>query len=166
MDADVDAARARATEAMMPVSRTMTAIVARTLSEIERDITVPQLRVLVLLNSRGRMNLSAIAQHLGVNPSNASRTCDQLVVGGMVTRATDETDRRNVVLRLTDDGTSFVADLMAKRRGLIDGVVARMSPRDQQALAQGLEAFSAAVEDAPSEETAELADGRLIPWLL
>ncbi|HEY0644178.1 MAG TPA: MarR family transcriptional regulator, partial [Nocardioides sp.] len=79
----MDAARARATEAMMPVSRTMTAIVARTLSEMKRDITVPQLRVLVLLNSRGQMNLSALAEHLDVNPSNASRTCDQLVNEGL-----------------------------------------------------------------------------------
>jgi DNA-binding MarR family transcriptional regulator len=151
---------------MMPVSRTMTAIVARTLSEMERDITVPQLRVLVLLNSRGRMNLSAIAQHLDVNPSNASRTCEQLVSAGMVARATDEADRRNVVLQLTDAGTGLVADLMTQRRRLIDGVVARMSVADQESLARGLEAFSAAVEAAPAEETIGLPDGRLIPWLL
>lgn len=162
----MDDVRARATEAMMPVSRTMTAIVARTLSEMERDITVPQLRVLVLLNSLGRMNLSAIAQHLDVNPSNASRTCDQLAGAGLVRRAADPADRRNVVLQLTDEGASLVADLMTGRRRLIDGVVARMSVKDQKALAQGLEAFSAAVEAAPVEETVGLPDGRLIPWLL
>ena len=93
----------------MPVSRTMTAIVARTLSEMERDITVPQLRVLVLLNSRGNMNLSAIAQHLDVNPSNASRTCEQLVNGALAARATDEVDRRNVVLRLTTQGSRLAS---------------------------------------------------------
>ncbi|HEY0644067.1 MAG TPA: MarR family transcriptional regulator [Nocardioides sp.] len=162
----MDAARARATEAMMPVSRTMTAIVARTLAEMERDITVPQLRVLVLLNSRGPMNLSALAEHLDVNPSNASRTCDQLVNEGLAVRRTDEADRRNVVLELTKQGSRLVADLMTQRRRLIDGVVSRMSVTDQKALARGLEAFSAAVEAAPPEESIGLPDGRLIPWLL
>lgn len=164
--AEVDAGRTRATDAMMPVSRTMTAIVARTLSEMEPDITVPQLRVLVLLNSRGEMNLSAIAQHLDVNPSNASRTCEQLVRLELAGRAADEADRRNVVLRLTTRGSSLVADLMAQRRHLIDGVVARMSPADREALTRGLEAFSTAAEAAPPEEAIGLPDGRLIPWLL
>lgn len=39
----MDQQDARAVEAMMAVSRTMTAIVARTLSEVAEAITVPQL---------------------------------------------------------------------------------------------------------------------------
>jgi DNA-binding MarR family transcriptional regulator len=108
--------RARATDAMMPVSRTMTAIVARTLTEVGQEITVPQLRVLVLLNSRGPMRLSSIAEHLDVNPSNASRTCDQLVGAGKALRDQDAGDRRSVLLRLSDDGARLVAQLMARRR--------------------------------------------------
>jgi DNA-binding MarR family transcriptional regulator len=158
--------RARATDAMMPVSRTMTAIVARTLTGVGQEITVPQLRVLVLLNSRGPMRLSSIAEHLDVNPSNASRTCDQLVGAGKALRDQDAGDRRSVLLRLSDDGARLVAQLMARRRELIDGVVGRMSSEDRRALAAGLEAFSAAVAAAPPEETIGLPDGRLIPWLL
>lgn len=156
----------RATEAMMAVSRTMTAIVARTLTEVSEEITVPQLRVLVLLNSRGPMNLRTIAEHLEVNPSNASRTCDQLVTSGKVARQQDKEDGRNVHLSLTRDGERFVDDLMQSRRRLIDRVVARMDPDDHVALADALEAFSAAVAGAPPEETVGLPDGRVIPWLL
>src|SRR4051812_19147712 len=97
--------QAPATEAMMAVSRTMTAIVARTLSEVADELTVPQLRVLVLLNSRGPMNLTTIAQHLDVNASNASRTCDQLVTAGRISRQPDQDDRRSAVLHLTDEGS-------------------------------------------------------------
>jgi DNA-binding MarR family transcriptional regulator len=116
----MDQARARATEEMMNVSRTMTAIVARTLTDVADEITVPQLRVLALLNSRGPMNLSTIAQHLDVNPSNASRTCDQLVTTEKVVREAHDLDRRSSMLRLTADGDRFVADLMAARQRLID----------------------------------------------
>ena len=101
-----------------------------------------------------------------MNPSNASRTCDQLVRTAKVTREDDVRDRRNVILRLSEDGTRLVEDLMNERRRLIDGVVARMTPKDQRALTRGLEAFSAAVAAAPAEETIGLPDGRIIPWLL
>jgi DNA-binding MarR family transcriptional regulator len=144
----------------------MTAVVARTLSEVAEQITVPQLRVLVLLNSRGPMNLTTLAEHLGVNPSNASRTCDQLVEHGRATRTPDPRDRRNAVLGLTQDGARFVLDLMAARRRLIGDVVSRMDLDDQRTLAQGLAAFMAAVEAAPAEDVIGLPDGRIIPWLM
>lgn len=162
----MDHVRAGATEEMMAVSRTMTAIVARTLTDVADEITVPQLRVLVLLSTRGSMNLSTIAQHLDVNPSNASRTCDQLVVRGKVAREADELDRRSTVLRLTAGGSRFVADLMDARRRLIDAVISRLSPDDQLLLTRGLEAFMAAVAATPPEESVGLPDGRIIPWLL
>ena len=76
--------QARATEAMMAVSRTMTALVARTLSEVADQITVPQLRVLVLLSSRGPLNITTIAQHLfGAEGDEAVR--QRLVVTAGVT---------------------------------------------------------------------------------
>lgn len=151
---------------MMAVSRTMTAIVARTLSEVADDLTVPQLRVLVLLNSRGPMNLTTVARHLDVNASNASRTCDQLVTDGRVAKQPDRADGRSTVLQLTSAGSRLIADIMSARRRLIDGVIERMDTHDQQTLARGLEAFTAAVAAMPPEETVGLPDGRLIPWLL
>jgi DNA-binding MarR family transcriptional regulator len=162
----MDQARARATEEMMNVSRTMTAIVARTLTDVADEITVPQLRVLALLNSRGPMNLSTIAQHLDVNPSNASRTCDQLVTTEKVVREAHDLDRRSSMLRLTADGDRFVDDLMAARQRLIDAVISRMSPDDQDVLTRGLEAFMDAVSATPPEESAGLPESRIIPWLL
>ncbi len=137
-----------------------------TLTEVAEEISVPQLRVLVLLNSRGPMNLRTIAAHLDVNPSKASRTCEQLVVSGKVARREDKDDRRNINLSLTSDGDEFVGRLMDSRRRLIDRVIARMNPTDRSELARALEAFSEAVAAAPREETIGLPDGRIIPWLL
>ncbi|WP_435769502.1 MarR family winged helix-turn-helix transcriptional regulator [Nocardioides sp. SYSU DS0651] len=158
--------RDRATDAVLAVSRTMTAIVARTLSDLEDDITVPQLRVLVLLSSRGPLNLSAVAEQLGVNPSNASRTCERLVLGGRIRRGEDAGDRRNVVLSLTAEGERLVDGLMLARRRIIDDLVRRMSADEQDLLERGLVAFSRAVSAAPVEDTTGLADERIIPWLL
>lgn len=159
----MDETQDRATDAMLAVSRTMTAIVAKTLRDVAEDVSVPQLRVLVLLSSRGAMNLSAVAVQLDVNPSNASRTCDQLVAQGRVTRTVDPQDRRATMLDLTSDGAQFVAELLAARRRLLDAVVGRMGPDDQRLLAQGLEAFLA-VEAAAAGETATPPPGRIVAW--
>jgi DNA-binding MarR family transcriptional regulator len=163
---DMNEEQARATEAMLAVSRTMTAIVARTLSAVAEQITVPQLRVLVLINTRGPMNLTTIAEHLGVNPSNGGRTCDQLVAAGRLLRVPDPRDGRSTMMELTADGARFVAELMTARRRLIDDVISRMDPEDQRVLAHGLGAFISAIEAAPVEEAIGLPDGRIVPWLM
>lgn len=159
----------RATDALLAVSRTMTAVVARTLAEVPEDVSVPQLRVLVLLWTRGSMNVSTLARHLGVDVSNASRTCDRLEASHLVARRPDEQDRRTVGIVLTGSGSAFVDDLMRSRRALLEDVVSRMSPEQQRTLAEGLEAFAAVVSpglgdvDAdPGDVTVE--DGRWLPW--
>lgn len=150
----------------MAASRTMTAIVARSLNGVAEQITVPQLRVLVLLSARGPMNLSAVARHLDVNPSNASRTCDQLVASGRVSREPDAQDRRLTVLRLTPDGTRFVEGILTARRRLFEEVVSQMSADDQAFLARGLEAFLAVVATTLGEDSVDLPNGQLIPWVM
>jgi hypothetical protein len=71
-----------------------------------------------------------------------------------------------MVLQLAENGGQLLADIMAARRRIIDGVVVRMDPGDQPVLAQGLEACLAAVAAMPAEESMGLPDGRLIPWPL
>lgn len=66
------------------------------------------------------------------------------------------------MLGLTAEGTQFVAELMAARRRIINGVISRMGPHGQRNLAQGGEAFMAAAEAAPAAEAIGLPDGRII----
>ena len=66
----------------MLASRAVLAAAVRALESVDRSVTVPQMRVLVLLWTGEPLNLSAVTEGLGVNASNASRTCDRLVNGG------------------------------------------------------------------------------------
>lgn len=154
-----------ATDALLQLSRTMTAVVARTLGEVDAP-AVPQLRALVVVATRGPMNLTVLAAHLGVNASNASRTCDKLVSGGYLERSLPPRDRRNVVLRLTDRGERLVASLVESRRAFLGEVVALMTPEDQELLVRALGALDAAMAAAHGDEVSSAPDGRLIPWLL
>ncbi len=152
-------------EALVATSKIVTAVVAHSLVGSKTVVTPPQLRVLVMLESRGPLNLTAIAEGLDVNPSNASRTCDQLVSAGLLTRREDATDRRAVSLRLSRKGAALVTRLMDHRRLLFAELLERIGAADRRALVQGLNALLRATESA-SHDSIEV-DGHHHPfrWL-
>jgi DNA-binding MarR family transcriptional regulator len=148
----------------MATSRLLTGVVARTLRTVDESISVPQLRVLVMLRYSGPMNLSAIADGLAVNASNASRTCDKLVGAGLVDRTDDPHDRRHLSVSLTARGRRVVDSLMAEREAMLDEIVARLPVAQQRRIARGLEAFLAEA-DAVGLQPAAGGNDSIIPWI-
>lgn len=155
--------RAEAVDALMDVSRLMTAVVARTLADVEHTVTVPQLRVLVMLHGSGSRNLTAIAEGLGVNPSNATRTCSQLVAAGLVRRRTDRADRRASLVTLTTRGRALVDSLMDARRHIFDDLVQELTVEECRQLATGLAGLLAAADGTGSETRME--GTAILPWI-
>jgi DNA-binding MarR family transcriptional regulator len=152
--------------ALMELSRLMTAVVAHSLAVMERQLTVPQLRVLVLIGSEGSVNVSAVAEALGVNPSNASRTADSLVRAGLVDRQASAADRRNLSLTLTEEGTRLIKELMEVRRSVFEKVAATLDDAERTELSRSVRAFTdAARELSGSEELGVDADS-LLRWLV
>jgi len=90
------------------------------------------------------MNLTAVADGLGVHPSNATRAVDRLVAADLLARHEDPTDRRNLRLEVTPTGASLVEQMMQRRRGVIAAIMADMSPATREALTAGAAAFAAA----------------------
>ena len=131
-------------EAVMLAARVLVAVSAQSVSEVEDVVTLPQLRVLVMVASRGPLNLGAVAAGLGVHSSNATRVVDRLVGGGLLDRSDDPTDRRNLVLELTGAGRELVDRVMHHRRAAIAEILSRMPPSRRRALVPVLRAFAAA----------------------
>ncbi len=148
----------------MATSRLMTAVVARTLMDLNDAVSVPQLRVLVMLSYRAPLNLTAIAQGLGVNASNASRTCEKLVVSGLVAREEDPADRRQVALALTASGRRLVGSLMESRRVILDEIVGQLSQVEQRRLVSGLTAFMVAANGSGLSTSPDGSES-VIPWI-
>lgn len=114
---------------------------------------MPQLRVLVIIDAKGPLNLAAVAAGLGVNPSNASRICDRLIRAGLLDRQDAPDDRRNITLSLTDAGSRLVNNVIERRRSAIIEVLRDMDPGDREVLAKALDRFATtagepAVDDA------------------
>lgn len=154
-----DDALAGQTEAVLQASRALVAIAASSIAEVADVVTVPQFRVLVMVYTRGPMNLAAVAADLDVNPSNASRTCDKLINAGLLDRRVSTHDRRHITLTLTTAGRRLVDKVTARRRSAIQRVLRAMSPSQRDALAESLSDFA----DAAGEPVDDKALAHLWP---
>src|SRR5690242_10466012 len=67
------------TDALLTASRLLVAISARSISQVDDSITIPQFRTLVILSNQGAINLATLANLLGVQPSATGRMVDRLV---------------------------------------------------------------------------------------
>ena len=148
------AEEARQADAVMRAARVLVGVVARSVAEVEDEVSLPQLRVLVLVASRGRLNLGQVAAALEVHPSNATRTVDRLVVAGLLERTSDPADRRYLVLELTERGHQIVERVMGYRRESILAVMASMPSSRRRALASALESFAEAAGERHDGEEA------------
>lgn len=152
--------------ALMRASKVVSAAIAHSLAVADAKVSLPQLRVLVMVQDSGPLNMSAVADGLGVNPSNASRTCDRLVRAGFLDRREDLDDRRNVVLTLTPAGHRLVASMLRQRRTIFRQVVERMEVAERSQLAVTLVAFSDAAQELSAEGVGlPDGDGHLLRWL-
>ena len=97
-------------------SRALVGIAARSLAAVEDTVTLVQYRALVLLASRGEMNVGTLADALGLHQSTATRLCDRLVGKGLVERSHPAESRREVFVGLTSSGQALVRAVNARRR--------------------------------------------------
>jgi DNA-binding MarR family transcriptional regulator len=157
---------ARGPEVVIQASKVISAAVAHSLALVGDTVSAPGLRVLVMLEEAGSLNLSAVADGLGVNASTASRTCDRLVVDGLVDRREQAEDRRQVALSLTDRGSQFLRRVMREREAVLMRVVETMPRHEQDTLIEGLAGFVAAAAALRDDQRPDRGHGDMIRWLL
>ncbi|HJQ48128.1 MAG TPA: MarR family transcriptional regulator [Amycolatopsis sp.] len=142
---DVDAM----TDAVLTASRLLLAVSVRSIASVDDSITVPQFRLLVVLDTRGPLKLSAVAEQLGVNPSTATRMTDRLVAAGLVSREANPASRRELVVSLTGTGAAVVHTVTERRRAEITRIVERMPVAARRGLVRALTAFTEAGDEPP-----------------
>jgi DNA-binding MarR family transcriptional regulator len=133
-------------DAVVRASRALVGITLRALSSVSDEVTLPQLRTLVVVSLQGPQTVSALAERLDVHASTMTRMCSRLVSRGLVARKPSALDRREVVIELTAQGQGLVNEVMDKRRREIDSVVRRMTPEDRDRVVAALELFSQAAD--------------------
>ena len=111
------------------------------------DLTILQLKGLILLEARGELAISAIADALAVGRPSASVLVEQMVQMGLVRRSEDVADRRRSLVCLTDQGKDLAARLHRGDEQFMASMFARLDAADLRALEQGLQALTDAMMD-------------------
>lgn len=150
-DVEEGAVDEAAVDAAMAAARVLVGLSAQSVAAVDDVVTLPQLRVLVMIASQGSLNLAAVAAALGVHPSNATRAVERLVVAGLLDRGDDPADRRNVVLELTGAGSTLVDRVMEHRRAAIVKILDQMPVADRDALAAAMSSFVTAAGDLSAD---------------
>ncbi|MCI4066504.1 MarR family winged helix-turn-helix transcriptional regulator [Micromonospora sp. R77] len=141
-----------AVEALMAASRAFVGLAARSLADLDADVTLPQFRAMVVLATRGPQRSVDISAELQVAPSTGTRMCDRLIRKGLVRRSRSTTDRRVVRLRLTPAGRDLVREVIRRRRDELSAIVAATAAYWQPAVTEALTAFAAAAGELPEQE--------------
>jgi long-chain acyl-CoA synthetase len=108
------------------------------------DLTLPQYRVLAVL-AEGSAAASGLADRLAVRPSSITAVIDGLVAKGFVDRKHEEGDRRRVALRLTDEGTSALAEANVVVDAYLASIAAHLPEDDAVMVLRSLELWGQAL---------------------
>jgi DNA-binding MarR family transcriptional regulator len=99
-------------------------------------ITDGQYAVLAELANRGPMTPTALAEHERVAGPPMTRTINALVDGGLAQRDSHPTDRRQVLVSITEAGMAEVAETRRRRNVWLSGWLCELTPDEREVLAQ------------------------------
>ncbi|MDX3106108.1 MarR family winged helix-turn-helix transcriptional regulator [Nonomuraea angiospora] len=98
------------------------------------SLSVTRLRVLLAVDRHGPMNLSSLAERLGMSLSAAGRVVDRLAEAGLLSREPAPHSRREIRIQVTPEGCEVLERLRAVRRRRIGQALDRLEPADRATL--------------------------------
>lgn len=117
-------------------TRDLVGVALRSLDQLE--VSLPQFRLLVVLQEQGRSTSTECARALGVVGSSVTRLADRLHASGHLVRGADPSNRSVVTLELTALGRKLVRQVSARRRRELSRVLDRLDPAERAACASAL----------------------------
>lgn len=135
--------------ALLSAARALVAVAARSLAELDPEVTLPQFRALTVLAYRGPQRALDISTELGVNPSTGTRMCDRLVRKGLIGRTRSVDNRREVRLSLTPAGRTLVQEVTRRRRAQLRRLIKAMPASTYASVTAALREVSDAAGETP-----------------
>ncbi|WP_288027633.1 MarR family transcriptional regulator [Arthrobacter sp.] len=136
----------------LTASRALLGVIARSLATVMDTVTLPQFRVLVVLSDFGPLRMGELSEKLGANQSSFSRFADRMVTAGLIARRAAATNRREVIISLTELGTSIHHTVTEARRAEIAALLETLSPAEREAVKTGFEIFASAAGEPPAAD--------------
>ncbi len=108
---------------------------------MEIDLTIAQLRTLLVLAEEGPLVIGQIAQRMGIGLSTGGHLVDRLVQAGLAKRTEDSEDRRRTLAQLTSKGEDLYARLLNPSLQM-QSLIQKLNDEDLGAFLQGLLALN------------------------
>ncbi|MBN8817462.1 MAG: MarR family transcriptional regulator [Sphingomonas sp.] len=112
----------------------------------EFDVTERQCRVMRVLNDRGAVDASGLAEIAKLHAPSVTRILKELEARDLVTRQPDPEDRRRTLVMLTPSGKELVKEIARDVRRVMSEFRTRFGDERLETLLAELQAFAAAVK--------------------
>ncbi|OMB96156.1 MarR family transcriptional regulator [Mycobacterium sp. NS-7484] len=130
-------------------TRDLVGVALRSLEQLE--VSLPQFRLLAVLQERGRSTSTQCAKVLGVAGSSVTRLADRLHASGHLVRVADPSNRRIVALELTPQGRKLVKQAAVRRRRELSRVLDQIDPAERATCAAVLATLHERFDDGRTE---------------
>ena len=110
------------------------------------DLTLPQVKVLMVVGASGETRMSEIGRGLGASASTATGIVDRLAERRLVERVRDAQDRRVVRVRLTAVGEETLAQIAALTNTRMRELLARLTSAELATVRRAMELLTEAGE--------------------
>ena len=124
------------------------------------DLSMPQLKALMVLYHRGIVRVGEVARMLGLSPNATTAVLDRLEGEGLARRQADPTDRRAVLVELTEAGTAWIRELLSAKSRAFAELLDQLSLSDLEALHQGMAALSRVLPGSDAGRALSVEDDR------
>ena len=101
----------------------------------EHDLSIIQTRLLGVLRDR-KPTMNELARFLGLDKSSVTGLVDRAERRGLVARVPSTTDRRAVLVSLTDDGRSLISHAAAGFEADVSALLFCLPPRERDMLSR------------------------------
>lgn len=106
---------------------------------VELDLTLGQLKALILIYSQPQMRMSNLAETMGVTLPSCTNLVERLTRSGMVERRSDPGDRRVVLCVLTPEGEALVTRLRQVREMVSNKLLERLTTEELRVVVRAME---------------------------
>ncbi|MCE9645705.1 MAG: MarR family transcriptional regulator [Chloroflexi bacterium] len=103
------------------------------------DLSIPQFRSLAFIQRNPDSSLSDVAEHLGLTLPSVSKLVDGLVKQKLVSRLASTTDRRRLILALTQAGTAIMNSSRAAAQAELAAKISSLSGAELETVCKAMQ---------------------------
>lgn len=149
MDQDIDSLTERFDKSLLLLKQNLG---QNLFNRAQLGLTPGQVFMLSFIQKKGQCSVTKLAEKLEVAPSAITVMLDRLESHGFVSRTRDKSDRRVVIIELTDAGVEKLNYVLEKRKQIMQQCFKEMESDELDSFIQSLEKLASIVQKVQIKE--------------